>query len=158
MIRKDTNHKEQLPQWSVATAFVTTMVLLFKLNNIKLNQYNTHHGDQYFKKLSYLEQTTKKTVQLKMCMGKKITYMDISKRIEIKSLKKILTYTNKHGPQKKTNLATYTGMSYSRFILLLNVSIMMNFIVMLEEPSLLVAITEPGKVFLEKLLKNDSAD
>lgn len=91
-------------------------------------------------------------------MGKKITYMDISKRIEIKSLKKILTYTNKHGPQKKTNLATYTGMSYSRFILLLNVSIMMNFIVMLEEPSLLVAITEPGKVFLEKLLKNDSAD
>ncbi len=91
-------------------------------------------------------------------MGKKITYMKISKRIEMRTLKKILKYSQDNGPQKKTNLATYTGMSYSRFILLLNMSIMMNFVVMLEEPSLLVAITEPGKVFLEKLLKNESAD
>ena len=84
--------------------------------------------------------------------------MKISDRIEVKSLKKLLKYTNQYGPQKKTNLATYTGMSYSRFMLVLNISIMMNFLQMVEEPSLAVAITEPGKVFLEKLLKNEKDD
>jgi len=84
--------------------------------------------------------------------------MKISDRLEMKSLRKILIYTNNHGPQKKTNLATYTSMSYSRFMLVLNTAIMMDFLQMLEEPSLLVAMTEPGRVFLEKLMKNDRAD
>ena len=77
--------------------------------------------------------------------------MKIPSRIEVKTLKKILDYSNTNGPQRKTNIATHCKMNYTRFIPYLNVMIMLN---LLENFDNNVRITEFGKWILNEIEKN----
>ena len=84
-----------------------------------------------------------------------VTHMTISRRIELRTLKKILEFSLIHGPQKKTNMATNCKMSYSRFIPLLNI---MDILGLLEIIESFIVITESGKSVLDKLQNNITID
>ena len=78
--------------------------------------------------------------------------MKISKRIEINTLIKILDFSNTHGPQKKTNMATNCKMSYTRFIPILNIMVLL-MLLEISGPFSDIVITECGKKLLEILQK-----
>jgi len=73
-----------------------------------------------------------------------------SKRMEMKTFMKILSFSYEHGPQKKTNMATNCKMSYTRFIPILNLMILFDLLEM-QSTSDKIMITEYGKTVLEKL-------
>ena len=79
--------------------------------------------------------------------------MRISRRIEVRTLRKILEFASLHGPQKKTNMATNCKMSYSRFIPLLNVMALLGLLEIVESTGNYIVITELGKIVLERLQK-----
>jgi len=78
----------------------------------------------------------------------------ISRRIEIKTMMKVLRYSQDHGAQKKTNMATNCKMSYSRFIPLLRVMFMLEVMQTLDDATDKIIITEFGKTVLADLEKN----
>lgn len=78
----------------------------------------------------------------------------ISRRIEVKTLMKVLRYSMDHGAQKKTNMATNCKMSYSRLIPLLNIMYRLDLMETLTDKSDRIAITEFGKEVLLDLEKN----
>ena len=80
--------------------------------------------------------------------------MKLSKRIEMRTLKKLLEFSLTNGPQKKTNMATRCKMSYSRFIPVLNMMIMLGLLDFDENYSSNILITESGKKILEQLQEN----
>jgi len=80
--------------------------------------------------------------------------MKISRRVEIKTLIKVLRYLLDNGAQKKTNLATNCKMSYSRFIPLLRIMFTLDVAEMLNDSSDKIVITEFGKTVLSDLEKN----
>ena len=79
--------------------------------------------------------------------------MKISKRIEINTLIKILDFSNTHGPQKKTNMATNCKMSYTRFIPILNIMALLMLLEITPGPVSEIIITEWGKKILDILQK-----
>ena len=79
--------------------------------------------------------------------------MKLSKRIEISTLLKILEFSNTHGPQKKTNMATNCKMSYTRFIPILNMMALLMLLEITPGPVSEIVITECGKKLLEMLRK-----
>lgn len=87
-----------------------------------------------------------------------VTHMTISRRIELRTLKKILEFSSVHGPQKKTNMATNCKMSYSRFIPLLNIMGILGLLEVIESPASFIVITDFGKIVLEKLENNKMLD
>lgn len=87
-----------------------------------------------------------------------VTYMKISRRIELRTLKKILEFSSMHGPQKKTNMATNCKMSYSRFIPLLNIMEILGLLDVVKSTGNYIVITDIGKIVLEKLQKNQMVD
>lgn len=87
-----------------------------------------------------------------------VTYMKISRRIEVRTLKKILEFSSMHGPQKKTNMATNCKMSYSRFIPLLNVMGILGLLEIIESTGNYIVITDFGKNVLEQLQNNKIED
>lgn len=80
--------------------------------------------------------------------------MKISKRIEISTLIKILEFSNTNGPQKKTNMATNCKMSYTRFIPILNIMVLLMLLEIKDAPFCEIVITECGKKLLERLRKH----
>lgn len=78
-----------------------------------------------------------------------------SKRIEMKTFLKILSFANEHGPTKRTNMATNTKMSYTRFKPILETMILMGFLIMNMNGNQTIIITELGKQVLEKLQNID---
>ncbi len=72
-------------------------------------------------------------------------------RIEVKTLKKILNYSNANGPQRKTNMATHCKMSYTRFIPYLNIMIILNLLELYNNNGVFVRITELGRWVLDQL-------
>ena len=80
--------------------------------------------------------------------------MKLSRRIEMRTLKKILEFSLSHGPQKKTNMATSCKMSYSRFIPVLNVMILLGLLEMCKTPTTIIVITQSGKNILDQLQNN----
>lgn len=74
-----------------------------------------------------------------------------SKRIEMKTFLKILSFANEHGPTKRTNMATNTKMSYTRFKPILEIMIVFGFLIMNMNGNQTIIITELGKQVLEKL-------
>ena len=80
--------------------------------------------------------------------------MKISKRIEISTLLKILEFSNTNGPQKKTNMATNCKMSYTRFIPILNMMVMLALLEITNAPFCEIIITECGKRLLDRLRKH----
>lgn len=85
-------------------------------------------------------------------------YMKISRRIELRTLKKILEFSLTNGPQKKTNMATNCKMSYSRFIPLLNIMEMFGLVEIVKSTGNYIVITDNGKIVLEKLQNNEMVD
>lgn len=84
-------------------------------------------------------------------MGEKgIKRLDkIPKRMEIKTMMRILMTLDNNGPQKRTNTSTYCNMSYSRFIPYMNFMIVIS--VLMLDPSQILHITQLGKKLLEYL-------
>ena len=76
----------------------------------------------------------------------------IPKRIETKTLMRILNCLNHVGPQKRTNTSTYCNMSYSRFIPYLNFMLGINAVIL--DPVQVLNITRIGKDLLEYLKAN----
>ena len=74
-----------------------------------------------------------------------------SKRIEMKTFLKILSFANEHGPTKRTNMATNTKMSYTRFKPILETMIVFGFLIMNMNGNQTIIITEAGKQVLERL-------
>ena len=70
-----------------------------------------------------------------------VTHLTISRRIELRTLKKILEFSLIHGPQKKTNMATNCKMSYSRFIPVLNIMEMLELVEIIESTGNYIVIT-----------------
>ena len=68
----------------------------------------------------------------------------------MKTFMKILSFSFEAGPQKKTNMATRCKMSYTRFIPILNLMLVFNFLEQ-EDASKKITITEDGKKVLEML-------
>jgi len=83
-----------------------------------------------------------------------VTHLTISRRIEMRTLKKILEFSLINGPIKKTNMATNCKMSYSRFIPLLNVMDMLGLLEVIESTGNFIVITDWGKNVLNKLENN----
>ena len=73
------------------------------------------------------------------------------KRVELKTLYKVLSSAIKYGAQRKTNMATNCKMSYTRFIPFLNTMVLFGLLIITEEPFKLVSITVMGKSVLEVL-------
>ena len=92
------------------------------------------------------------------CVVGNVTYMKISRRIELRTLKKILEFSLTNGPQKKTNMATNCKMSYSRFIPLLNIMEILGLLDVVKSTGNYIVITDIGKIVLEKLQKNQMVD
>ena len=86
------------------------------------------------------------------------TDLKIAARIEIKTLKKILNYSIRNGPQRKTNMATHCKMSYSRFIPYLNIMVIMNLLEIFEDDGYFVNVTELGRWVINQLENIDHSD
>lgn len=84
--------------------------------------------------------------------------MKVPNRIEVKTVKKILDYSNKIGAQRKTNMATHCKMSYTRFIPYLNILIIMNLLEIIENKGFFVIITELGRCVIDQLNNIDHND
>ena len=70
----------------------------------------------------------------------------------MKTLIKILSLSYKIGPQKKTNMATYCNMSYTRFIPILNMLKLFEFMEVKENnPTEFIQITQLGIDVLKRL-------
>ena len=87
-----------------------------------------------------------------------VTYMTVSRHIEIRTLKKILEFGATHGPQKKTNMATKCKMSYSRFIPILNIMDILGLLEVVKTTGNYIVITDSGKKVLDKLQNNKMVD
>ncbi len=83
-----------------------------------------------------------------------VTHMTISRRIEMRTLVKILEFSLTNGPIKKTNMATNCKMSYSRFIPVLNMMGILGLIEIIENTGNYIVITDFGKKVLDKLQNN----
>ena len=87
-----------------------------------------------------------------MSQGDCYTLTKFADRIEMKTMFKILSISYKKGPQKKTNMATFCNMSYTRFIPHLNTIKLFTFMEVIENnPTEFIQITELGKIVLQKL-------
>ena len=68
----------------------------------------------------------------------------------MKTFLKLLSYSYEHGPEKKTNMATNCKMSYTRFIPILNIMMLFEFLEIKENTDK-ISITQFGKNILVKL-------
>lgn len=84
--------------------------------------------------------------------------MKIASRIEVNTLKKILNYSIKNGPQRKTNMATHCKMSYTRFIPYLNIMVILNLLEIVDNNGYFVIITELGRWVIDQLDSIDHID
>lgn len=87
--------------------------------------------------------------------GKSDKKKKIPKRVETRTLVRILNYLHINGPQKRTRTSTYCNMSYSRFIPYTTFMISASMISM-EGPAQLLIITQLGKDLLEFLQANST--
>lgn len=84
--------------------------------------------------------------------------MKVPARIEVKTLKKILDYSYKNGPQRKTNMATNCKMSYTRFVPYLNIMVILNLLEIVDNNGYFVKITELGRWVIDQLDNIDHSD
>jgi len=84
--------------------------------------------------------------------------LKVPDRIEIKTLKKILDYSYKKGPQRKTNMATNCKMSYTRFVPYLNIMVIMNLLEIVDNDGYFIIITELGRWVIDQLDNIDHSD